>query len=58
MRFFYRCGVTRKDRVRNKIVYEKYDMINNVVNRMASSQLRRFGYVKRMSHATLIKKIF
>ena len=52
------CGYTRRDRVRNTLVYDECEIEKNVVKRVGVSQLRWFGHVERMSNERLVKQVY
>ena len=51
-------GYTRRDCVRNTLVYDECEIEKNAVRRVGVSQLRWFGHVERMSNDRLVKQVY
>ena len=52
------CGVTRRDRVRNKEIRRRCGLQRNFGERGEAAVLRWFRHVERMEGERLVKKIF
>ena len=52
------CGVTLRDRVRNKDLYERSGVKRDVVERVKGRTLEWFGHVERMSEERMVRRIY
>ena len=52
------CGVTRRDRVRNKEIRKKMWASKKMSKRRAAAVLWWIGHIKRMEREKLVKKIY
>ena len=50
-------GVTRMDRLRNKVVRQRTGVETELANRVDGNVLRWFGHVERMNNETLLKRM-
>ena len=49
------AGATRRDRIRNKEVRDRVDLLQDVANRIQQRRMQYFGHVQRMAHTRYAK---
>jgi len=47
------AGVTSRDRIRNKEVYDRVGLLQDVAHRIQQRRMQYFGHVQRMDHTSL-----